>query len=97
MTMLRKGNNGGWLEIPKVASLGVVIWKTRQHSAFQSPYFRDREHQTVQSPYGVVPFLCGTGGSRSYRPSIRNYQGLEIEASRDGWGKVDLRESHLAL
>lgn len=68
------------------ASLGVVIWKTRQHSAFQTSYFRDREHQTAQSLYGVVSFLDGTGGSRSYSPSLRNYQGLEIEASRDGRG-----------
>lgn len=65
------------------ASLGVVIRKTRQHSAFQTSYFRDREHQSL---YGVVSFLDGTGGSRSYSPSIRNYQGLEIEASRDGRG-----------
>lgn len=54
--------------------------------SFSDILFRDREHQTAQSPYGVVSFLDGTGGSRSYSPSIRNYQGLEIEASRDGRG-----------
>lgn len=76
------------VEIQTGASLGVVIRKTRLHSAFQSSYFRDREHGTAQSPYGVVSFLDGTGGSRSYRPSVRNYRGLEIEASRDGRGTL---------
>lgn len=42
----------------------------------------------VQSPYGVVSFLDGTGGSRSYRLSVRNYRGLKIEASRDGRGTL---------
>lgn len=50
--LLRKGSNRGRLEIQTVASLGVVIWPTRQHSAFQGQRTPDG---TVSIWHGLIP------------------------------------------